>query len=173
MPPRLLSLHPTSDTVCNRRHAYGRHRPPCNCAGTGPLAPIRGLSRRREGMAVRIAALCLVLGAVVTTACSGTDGAYRTVDGGHADRGARALTTYGCGACHMIPGVAGADGMVGPPLTDFGRRTYIAGEVTNTEENLIRWIQQPQAIEPGTAMPNLGVTDQDARDMAAYLYTLH
>jgi cytochrome c1 len=123
-------------------------------------------------MTVRIAAMCAALGAVVATACSGRDAAYRTVDGGNADRGARALTAYGCSACHTIPGIAGADGMVGPPLTSFARRTYVAGEVTNTEENLIRWIQQPQAIEPGTAMPNLGVTDQDARDMAAYLYTL-
>jgi cytochrome c1 len=61
---------------------------------------------------------------------------------------------------------------VGPPLTSFARRTYIAGEVPNTLEYLVRWIEMPQAIEPGTAMPNLGVTEDQARDIAAYLYTL-
>jgi cytochrome c len=61
---------------------------------------------------------------------------------------------------------------VGPPLTMFARRAYIAGQLTNQPDNLIRWIQNPQAVEPGTAMPNLGVIPEIARDMAAYLYTL-
>jgi cytochrome c1 len=62
--------------------------------------------------------------------------------------------------------------MVGPPLTQFAMRAYIAGEVPNTERALIRWIMTPQSIEPGTAMPNLGVKEAQARDIAAYLYTL-
>jgi len=92
---------------------------------------------------------------------------------GDADRGRAAIQMYGCGSCHTIPGVRDADGMVGPPLMFWSRRTYIAGEVPNTPEFLIRWIQMPQAIEPGTAMPNLGVTEGRARDIAAYLYTLN
>jgi cytochrome c1 len=72
----------------------------------------------------------------------------------------------------MIPGIEGADGLVGPPLIHFGSRVYIAGEVTNTPEHLLAWIEAPQAIEPGTAMPNLGVSEAEARDIAAYLYTL-
>jgi cytochrome c1 len=78
----------------------------------------------------------------------------------------------GCAACHVIPGVRGADGKVGPPLTGIGSRIMIAGQVPNTPDNLIRWIRDPQAIEPGTAMPNLGVSEPTARDIAAYLYTL-
>jgi cytochrome c len=62
--------------------------------------------------------------------------------------------------------------MVGPPLTMFARRAYIAGQLSNEPNNLIRWIRDPQAVEPGTAMPNLGVAPAVARDMAAYLYTL-
>jgi len=95
------------------------------------------------------------------------------VRGGDARRGVKALERYGCGACHVIPGVRGADGMVGPPLIWFGRRTVIAGEVANTPDELIIWLMNPQRLEPATAMPNLGVRDGDARDMAAYLYTLH
>lgn len=96
----------------------------------------------------------------------------RQVAGGDPKRGEAAIRAYGCGSCHMIPGVTGANGQVGPPLTDWSERVYIAGEVPNSTDFLIRWIEMPQAIEPGTAMPNLRVTEGDARDMAAYLYTL-
>ena len=78
----------------------------------------------------------------------------------------------GCGSCHMIPGVQNADGLVGPPLTHFARRTIIAGVLPNTPANLVHWIQMPQAVVPGNAMPNAGLTDAQARDIAAYLYTL-
>jgi cytochrome c2 len=94
------------------------------------------------------------------------------VDLGDPERGRIALRGFGCGSCHMIPGVPGARGMVGPPLTHFARRSFIAGQLANSPDNLIRWIQDPQAVEPGTAMPDLGVVPIVARDMAAYLYTL-
>ena len=90
--------------------------------------------------------------------------------GGDPRRGLQALQRHGCGACHVIPGVAGATGTAGPPLTDFARRGYIAGALPNTPENLIRWIEDPQAIEPGTAMPALVLDTAEARDIAAYLY---
>jgi len=107
-------------------------------------------------------------------ACGDARGASaRMVQGGDADRGARAIDTYGCGTCHMIPGIRDATGMVGPPLTAFGRRTIIAGRVPNDPDALVHWIRAPQEIDPGTAMPNLDVTDRDAKDIAAYLYTLH
>lgn len=94
------------------------------------------------------------------------------VVGGDPDRGQQAIAEYGCGACHKIPGVPGANSTVGPPLTDWIERLYIAGALPNQPENLVRWLIDPQAIEPGTAMPNLMVTEQDARDMSAYLYSL-
>jgi cytochrome c len=94
------------------------------------------------------------------------------VVGGNRERGRVSLDGYGCGACHVIPGVRGARGLVGPPLTMFARRAYIAGQLLNEPPNLVRWIQDPQAVEPGTAMPDLGVSPAIARDMAAYLYTL-
>lgn len=94
------------------------------------------------------------------------------VRGGNPGRGARLIEQYGCGSCHTVPGVRGADGLVGPPLTKFGSRSYIAGELPNNGENLQHWIKDPQGVEPGTAMPDLSVTDVDAEDIAAYLFTL-
>ena len=96
----------------------------------------------------------------------------RRVEGGNARRGKQQIVAYGCGSCHVIPGITGANGMVGPPLTSWSQRRIIAGEVTNTPDNLVYWITVPQSIEPGVAMPNLGVSDGQARDIAAYLYTL-
>lgn len=94
------------------------------------------------------------------------------VPSGDPGRGAQLINRYGCGSCHTVPGVKGADGLVGPPLTKFGSRSYIAGELVNSGPNLQRWIENPQAIEPGNAMPDLGVTPEDAQDIAAYLFTL-
>ena len=116
----------------------------------------------------------LVLLTVAAPACSGAgDEAARaevlaTVQG-DPGRGEEALARYGCGACHVIPGVDRAQGKVGPPLTDFAQRTYIAGNAYNTAPNLAAWIRRPDSVEPGTVMPTLGVAEQEARDIAAYL----
>lgn len=91
---------------------------------------------------------------------------------GDANHGRQLIVSYGCGACHLVPGIRNARGMVGPPLLYFARRTMIAGELPNTPENLTRWIQHPREVEPKTAMPELGVTQDEANDIAAYLYTL-
>jgi cytochrome c len=94
------------------------------------------------------------------------------VPGGDAHRGPALIKSLGCAGCHTVPGVRGATGNVGPPLTRFGDRTYVAGMLRNTPDNLIRWIRDPQGVVPGNAMPNMGVSAADARDIAAYLYTL-
>jgi cytochrome c2 len=92
--------------------------------------------------------------------------------GGDAQRGEALVSAYGCGGCHSINGVPQASGKVGPPLTGIGSRVYLAGRLENRPENLIRWILDPRAIDPGTAMPPLGLSPRDARDVAAFLYTL-
>lgn len=80
---------------------------------------------------------------------------------------------YGCVSCHAIPGVAAPmESEVGPPLDRYGHRVYIVGRMPNTPANLVAWLRTPQQYEPGGVMPNLGVTERDARDIAAYLYTL-
>lgn len=92
--------------------------------------------------------------------------------GGDPHRGPALIRKYGCSTCHVIPGVRGADGQVGPSLEGIAGRVYLAGRLPNTPDNMQRWIQDPQGIERGNAMPNLGVTERDGRDIAAYLYTL-
>jgi len=96
-------------------------------------------------------------------ACEGERGAAH---------GAQLVREYGCGACHSIPGIRAAHGTVGPPLDFWSRRTYIAGRVPNTPENLAAWILDPHSVDPKTAMPSVGLTEDQARDVVAYLYTL-
>ena len=91
---------------------------------------------------------------------------------GTPERGRGLFAVYGCTGCHTIPGVSGADGLIGPPLQKMPHRGYVAGVLNNTPANLVRWIQDPRGVDPQPAMPNLNVTRQDAADMAAYLYTL-
>jgi mono/diheme cytochrome c family protein len=89
-----------------------------------------------------------------------------------AGRGKRAINQYACVTCHSIPGIVGANASVGPPLEKVGARGFIAGVLPNTPENMVHWLRRPQAVSPRSAMPDLGVTEQDARDIAAYLATL-
>ncbi|MBR0645408.1 c-type cytochrome [Plastoroseomonas hellenica] len=94
----------------------------------------------------------------------------RALTGGEPRRAPALLTRYGCGGCHAIPGVPGADGRVGPPLGSLRERVYIAGVLPNTAENLLGWLRDPRAHAPRTAMPATGITEAEARDVAAYLY---
>jgi cytochrome c len=98
--------------------------------------------------------------------------AVAVVGRGDAERGRKLLAQYQCGSCHTIPGVPSAGGQQAPSLQSFGLRSYIAGRVVNRAELLQRWISQPQALVPGTAMPSMGVSPDDARHMAAYLLEL-
>jgi mono/diheme cytochrome c family protein len=91
---------------------------------------------------------------------------------GDSKRGKVALEQYACATCHRIPGVVGEQAPVGPPLDGVALRQYLGGFIENTPQNMIRWLRAPQSLHPGTAMPNLGVSERDARDMAAYLSTL-
>jgi cytochrome c len=86
--------------------------------------------------------------------------------------GARLVDQFQCGACHTIPAIPAAQGRAGPTLAAFGRRSYIAGSIPNQSDLLARWLVNPAALKPGTAMPAMGVSDVEARHMAAYLATL-
>lgn len=91
---------------------------------------------------------------------------------GNATAGKQALHQYLCATCHVIPGIVGANRSVGPPLAGIANRQYIAGVLPNTPANMLRWLRQPTKVDPLSAMPDLGVSEQDARDIAAFLYTL-
>ena len=119
--------------------------------------------------------LAMCAGSIVVLGCSGTatpPPPNLFESRGNPQVGKTLIVSSGCGACHTIPGIYTARGLVGPPLYFYSRRTMIAGELPNTPDNLVRWVRNAPSIEPGTAMPNLGLSKQQARDIAAYLYTL-
>ena len=115
------------------------------------------------------AAFLIALSAV---GCDRADNELPRLAGGDADRGRAVIKKYGCNTCHTIAGVAGADGLVGPPLTGIAQRMFIGGVARNTPSNLVAWIQNPKQFDSKTAMPNVGVTHRDAVDIASYLYSL-
>jgi cytochrome c len=128
--------------------------------------------RRLQGLLFVWAAAALVA-AMATSACvPGRDPVEPMAIRGDPERGRRLLSQYQCGACHTIPGVPASRGQVASSLVGFGQRSYIAGRLPNRAELLAQWIAHPQALVPGTAMPSMGVTPEDARHMAAYLMEL-
>ncbi|CAN5360558.1 c-type cytochrome [soil metagenome] len=110
--------------------------------------------------------------AVVSACDRDYENSVRQITGGDIDRGRDAIHAYGCATCHTIPGIRGADGLVGPPLEKIAIRVYLAGRITNTPDNMQRWIRFPREVDPETAMPQLEMSEQDGRDITAYLYTL-
>ena len=114
-------------------------------------------------------ALLVILG---LNGCGDHSTSTWAMSGTNAHRGSMLMQQYGCSSCHSISDVGSARGLVGPPLTQFAHRSYIAGVMSNNPENLVKWLREPQRVIPGNAMPNTNLTEQDARDIAAYLYTL-
>lgn len=133
---------------------------------------------RKQNKKLGVYGFSLGLGLVVLLSLGGcaTPGpstvTIQQIPAGDPAAGVVAFQTYGCHTCHVIPGVRNANSLAGPPLTAWAERSYIAGKLANEPVHLIEWLRFPQQIEPGTAMPDMGVTAEDARHMAAYLYTL-
>ena len=137
---------------------------------------MHSLLRSKRSRCSWAAALPLGLLLLCTAGCDPARPNYiaevKRTTGGNPRAGVDKIRKYGCYACHTIPGIAGADALVGPPLIHWSRRSYIAGELPNTPENLAKWIQHPTQFEPETAMPEMGVSEEDSRDIVAYLYSL-
>ena len=133
----------------------------------GALAFVRLAEERRRIAPLGGVALLLALGG-----CEEAGVATRFAEIGDPERGALSIQQVGCGACHMIPGISGAQGLVGPPLDHMGKRVFIAGLLRNTPANMVTWLLDPQEIVPGNAMPDMGLSEEQARDITAYLYTL-
>lgn len=93
--------------------------------------------------------------------------------GGDALTGQQDIRDKGCITCHTLSSVPGARGLIGPSLDGIADRSYLAGELSNTPENMVLWIQHPHQVEPKTVMPEMNLSEQDSRDIAAYLYTQH
>ena len=141
-----------------------------------PFGAPRAVRHVLSAGAVRISAVgAVAFSLAVAPACRDSryhDEAIAHMVGGNPDRGPDLIRSYGCGTCHTIAGVAGANGLVGPPLSGIAERSFIAGVLPNAPENMVRWIEDPKAVDSLTAMPVLGVSPADARDIASYLYTL-
>ena len=128
---------------------------------------------RGRRLAWPVAVLCgAVLAAGACQRRQDAKTAATTLTGGDPERGRSAIGKYGCGGCHTIPGVDGANATVGPPLNNIASRAVLGGHLSNSPDNMKLWIQKPQQIDPKNVMPDMGVTDQDAKDITAYLYTL-
>ena len=125
--------------------------------------------------AAALAVAAMLAAAAMATACASAPSRISPpqVPRGDPRLGATDIVHFGCGACHIIPGIEDATGLAGPPLIHWSQRGFIAGEVANDGPNLIKWIMDPIGIEPNTAMPDLGVSEDQARDIAAYLFTIH
>lgn len=116
-------------------------------------------------------ALCAAL---LAAGCNGGRdvSAYTPSSGGSAAAGKMAIVKYKCGSCHTIPGIRNADGVFGPPLNHIARRSIIGGNFPNDPGTLEHWVMSPTAMKPATAMPVLGLSKSDARNVVAYLETL-
>jgi len=142
--------------------------------GLGLFAAWLGEAERRAKPASWIPLVLLpVLLALPGAGCNASDSTYaEEITRGRADAGRKDIQRYGCGSCHRIPGISGADSLVGPSLERIASRVYIAGHLINEPDAMIGWIRDPRHLRSSTAMPALGVTEQEGRDIAAYLYTL-
>jgi cytochrome c2 len=98
--------------------------------------------------------------------------AAQALTGGHVASGRALFAEKGCGGCHSITGQNFANGAVGPSLDKVAIRAFLAGKLANDPHQMIAWIQHPQALDPGSGMPEMGLSDGEARDIAAYLYIL-
>ena len=125
--------------------------------------------RRHPYRLLLIGAIALAAGG--SAGCGGSGSTRAEIRGAQPSRAPSEIAAYGCGSCHTIAGISGANARIGPELRDFADRRYIAGRLPNTAPNLIRWILGPQQVDPGNVMPDLGVSEQAARDIAGYLYT--
>jgi cytochrome c len=113
---------------------------------------------------------CLVFAVALAPLAACSRAPEHAVPGGSVERGKEQIVAVGCGACHVINGIPGARGQVGPSLSGVASRAIIAGVLPNTPDNITRWIADAPSISPQTAMPNLGLSQAQARDIAAYLY---
>lgn len=124
------------------------------------------------GMAARLAIAWLPAWAAWVALVTAAPGVHAAAPGEDPARGREAIMRHGCLGCHAIPGIPNPGSDVGPPLDKIGSRGYIAGVLANTPDNMRRWLLDPLAVDPRTAMPATGLTEQESRDIAAYLYTL-
>jgi cytochrome c len=153
------------------RQRFGAFRLVASVRRRSAMQPVRVDQAMTGPVRLVASRLCLLFLSLLATAC-GDKASTMHVAGGDPERGKETIQRYGCIACHTIPGMAGHGSNVGPPLAKMGLRAYVGGVLPNTPDDLVRWLRNPPAVDPRTAMPNLGISEAEAKDIAAYLYTL-
>ena len=140
----------------------------------GERANARDALRRQATASIAVRGALMLAFVTLISGCNDQRDAQWAAEmtGGAPLRGKEAIRSYGCMSCHSIPGVRAEPTIVGPPLAGIASRSYIAGVLSNTPDHMIEWLRNPPGIDSKTAMPNMHVTERDARDIAAYLYTL-
>ncbi len=130
-------------------------------------------AKATAGVIALVVATAVLAGAVVDAVDGRDDLWTHAAATTHGDpyRGEAMFIQYGCGSCHGVKHVRKATGMVGPPLDGIAVRAMIGGKLDNNPDNLQQWIRNPQAVTPGSDMPDLHVSARDARDISAFLYT--
>src|SRR5689334_2700348 len=135
------------------------------------MRSIRSSTLRLGVLAVLVAIAAATAGGASWMSERQTMRIARAISGGDPSRAPELFRRYGCGGCHTIPGIPGADGQVGPPLSDLIHRVYIGGIAENAPDQLTQWIVSPQKFSPRSAMPATGISEAEARDIVAYLYS--
>jgi cytochrome c1 len=131
---------------------------------------------RSPGKTLAFVASIVLIGAIAAAAAGILNERERqthravALTGGDPEKAMPAIIRYGCAACHDIPGARMPGGRAAPPLADVTQRIYLGGAVNNTPENLVRWIANPKQFDPRSGMPVTGISDAEARNVAAYLY---
>jgi len=131
---------------------------------------LRGVLARALVVAVVAVGSIRLVGTEYLNTDSGDGALAVALTQGHPARAPSLLRRYGCAGCHTISALPGAVGKVAPSLDHLRERVYIAGHLRNTADNLQRWIREPQTLSPGSAMPDTGISAEEARDVAAFLY---
>lgn len=132
-----------------------------------------GMTTRINRKLLRSAAVAgAILLMLALAACQGDEPEAVEVDGGNAERGEELVVAYECGSCHYIPGIENSSGHDAPGLQLWANRAFVAGAAPNRPENVIAFLVDPNSIQPGSAMPDLGISEEEARHIAAYLFTV-
>jgi cytochrome c1 len=155
--------------VLKKLHHVLYYKSHCQLVNSTVPSPATALAIRPVALSALLPTLLCV---GLLAGCGEQDLDPPVVRGGEAAAGKRLVTQYQCGTCHAIPEVQGAGGDAGPPLEHMRRKSYIANGIPNRPERMVAWLRDPPALKPGTRMPSMGLSEQEARHIAAYLYTL-
>jgi mono/diheme cytochrome c family protein len=130
-----------------------------------------GFQRQSRGPLRSLDAFILAL-SMLLAACKPPPEERHPMAEASAERGRAVIARVGCASCHTVPGIRWPEGQVGPSLHGFAASNLISGRLPNRPDVLAAYVADAPAVLPGTTMPAMPISEREARDVAAYLYTL-